>query len=263
MNLSDHGQALAYEAAFAFVSLDNPALPVDQFGELSLQLSAQLRALAIIELLVNASTDGFCHNLMRSGRVRLAFLSRLHRDGVLTHHHGGPGRFGPTLDLLAAGDVHAVADMARLSRSQWQQGSEYEDDFCYGQMLFRLAAGDKLDAAFLSLADRFKAARVGQQDARVDVCVALAQAQSSAFDEAFDALLNQHSKELQADEQRAETVTPEVLTGRYVYVEGIALLRLAEARGLPLQREYAFCPSLARMPMTTPLSDEDMPWATR
>jgi hypothetical protein len=38
------------------------------------------------------------------------------------------------------------------------------------------------------------------------------------------------------------------LTERYVSVEGLALLRLAERRGLAVQADYLFLPSLARVP---------------
>jgi hypothetical protein len=253
MTLSDLGQALAYEAAFAFVSIEDPTLPIDEFAELTFELSTKLRSLAVIELLVNANSDGFHHNLMRNGRIRLAFLERLRRDGLTQHHHGVSSRFDQVVDLLAAGDFSTVTAIAALSPRDWQQGREYEDDFCYAQMLFRLSAGLEFDPPFEDLAKRFVAALQGAPDARADVCLALARKNQDEFDAAFENLLKQRVAAIAADKARSQTITPEVTALRQVYVEGLAMLQLASIRGLETQREYLMCPSLARVPMSVPL----------
>ena len=49
---------------------------------------------------------------------------------------------------------------------------------------------------------------------------------------------------------------PEIVAQRQVFVEGLAILRLAERRGLTTQAEYQYCPSLARVPMRTPFPGE-------
>ena len=43
---------------------------------------------------------------------------------------------------------------------------------------------------------------------------------------------------------------------RQVYVDGLALLRIAERLKLPLQSEYLYMPSLARVPMQQPFPGE-------
>jgi hypothetical protein len=253
MTLSDLGQAIAYETAFGFVSVDEPSISVDALAELSLQLSTQLRTLAIIELLVNGSSDGFHHHLMRNGRVRLSFLERLRRDGIAQHHHGVSGRVDAVIDSIAAADFETVAAIAALTPRDWQPGHEYEDDYCHAQMLFHLSAGGGVDARFEHLAKRFAAATDGAPDARLDVCVALAQSDQDAFDRAFEGLLKQRAARIQADKARAETITAEVTAMRQVDIEALAMLQLATARGLATQREYQGCPSLARVPVSSPL----------
>jgi hypothetical protein len=254
MTLTDLGQAVAYEAAFAYVQLDDPDLPLDEHADLTLDLAVKLRTLAIIELLVNADADAFHHHLMRNGRIRLGFLERLRREGA-AHHHGVSGRIDAVIDLLAAGDFATVGAIAALSPAEWQPGREYEDDFCHAQMLFRLAAGLDADAAFDSLMQRHASAVQGGPQPRADICHALARRDQAAFDAAFGALLKARLAQIREDKARSQTLTPEVAASREVYVEGLAMLRLATDRCLATQREYLLCPSIARVPVSTPLPE--------
>jgi hypothetical protein len=48
--------------------------------------------------------------------------------------------------------------------------------------------------------------------------------------------------------ERGQLEDVHVLAQRHVSIEGLALLRLADRRGIPTEREYLFCPSLARLP---------------
>ena len=43
---------------------------------------------------------------------------------------------------------------------------------------------------------------------------------------------------------------------RQVYVEGLAMLRIADRLGLKTQGEYLYCPSLARVSMQKPFPGE-------
>jgi hypothetical protein len=226
MALADFGEVLAYEAAFLMQAFEDPTFPVDQLGDLSIELSTKLRALAIIELLVNANSDGFYHNLIRSGIARLLFLDRARQSGIVAHHSVS-GRYDSLLDLIAVGDFERAVYMRNLSPQQWQQGHEYEDDYCYAQILFRLIDDNVSPPAVEALATRSVAALDGKLDARVSVCLALARGESSDFAKAFGALLKQHTAALEADKTRSQTITPEITALRLVYVEGLAMLRLA------------------------------------
>jgi hypothetical protein len=255
MALADIGEALAYEAAFSMQAFENPEFPVDELGELSIEVSTKLRALAIIQLLVNEDSDGFHHNLIRSGMVRLAFLRRLQQAGIEANHHGVSGRYEPVLDLIVAGQFDSADQIGRLSPLEWRQGHEYEDDYCYAQILFLLIAEPLSFGNVEALASRFGNALDGKPDARIDVCLSLARGSPSDFEEAFEKLLKQRTVAIEADKARAETVTPEVTALRAVYIEGLAMLQLATRRGIKTEREYLYCPSLARVPMRVPFTE--------
>ena len=62
-----------------------------------------------------------------------------------------------------------------------------------------------------------------------------------------------------ADRARFQMETPQVVAERLVFVEGLALLRLAEVQGLRTQREYLYCPANARLRMRTPVPSAPPP----
>ena len=69
-------EPLAYETAFWLQGVEDPTYPLPDLGKVALEVGERFRALAIIALVTAGSVDGFCHNLIRSGRVRLRYLRR-------------------------------------------------------------------------------------------------------------------------------------------------------------------------------------------
>ena len=249
----EHGsRALVVELAFWSQGVTNPAYPLKQFGRLCGEVSDKFRALAIVQLLTEGKTDSFLHNLMRSGRTRETYLLRMQAAGVSDDHHQVSGRFRPLLDAIAADDLERARRIAQLVPSQFRPGHEYEDDYCYAQLIQRLLADEVPVDECEALMERFAAWLDGQPSARLDVCRALVAADQAAFDEAFEALLVAHEQAIEADRERGKHEDDSVIAERQVSVEALAILRLAGRRGLVTADDYRYCPSLARVPMTTP-----------
>jgi hypothetical protein len=256
MMLAEYGKLLSYDIAFWMQALTNPAYPLDELGKLTLELSTKLRALAIILLLVEADTDYFCHNLMRSGRTREVYLRRTRDAGLLDDHHRASGRYEPLLDAIASGDWALAGRIAAASPTEWRPGHEYEDDFCYAQLLHRLIGAGAPDAELAALLDRFEQYLDGSTSPRLDVCRALVTHDQAAFDAAFESLLADRTAVITRDVARGRLEEPPVVAERQVFVEGIAILRLAERHGLATAADYPYCPSIARAPMTMPFPRE-------
>ena len=104
--------------------------------------------------------------------------------------------------------------------------------------------------------DQFDNALKRQPSERLEVAKALVQRSQPDFDNAFEALLDARRKFILAAIQRAQIEDPVVLAERQVYIEGLALLRLAQRQGLQTMPHYLYCPSLARRPMRAPLPAE-------
>jgi Immunity protein 49 len=254
VNLSEEAQALAYDTAFWLVGFEEPGTyPLHRLGAVAVELCGKLRGLAIVALLTQGDADKFAHNLMRSGRVREVYLQRMREHGIDTDHHLASGRVAPLMDALAAGDVDLAHRIAWASPRSFSPQREYEDDFAYAQILHRLIHGVTAVPVYEPFLAQFEAALKGAPSARLDVVTALVHRDQAGFELAFAALLAERQKQIRLDLARAQLESPTVLAERQVFIEGLALLRLAQRQGLPTQGEYLYCPSLARRPLRTPL----------
>jgi hypothetical protein len=256
MIFEDLGLPVAYEAAFFLQSLEDPALPVGEMGDLSLMISQKLRSLAIMALVSKSDQSRFGQNLTRSGRVRLTYLQRLSREGVENDHHSVSGRIDGLMDSLAASDLALSRQIVAASRSTWLQGAEYEDDFSYAQLIHRLVSQEKNEATTTALIEQFEKVLDGLPSARLDVCRTLLSRDQAAFDEAFDNLIHEQEAKIEADKARFQLEEPEVMSQRLIFVEGLAVLRLATLHGLKTEPDYLFCPSIARLTEAVPVPEE-------
>ena len=256
MNLEKYGEPLAYEIAFWMQGFQDPDCPPEELGSLGLKLSRRFRSLGIIVLLAKADSDRFYHNLMRSGRVRLTYLQRLHDAGVNQAHHRVSGRIDPLLDAIASGDLELARRIAALLPGGIYEGHEYEDDYCYAQVLHRMIQETPALEQCPPFLERFEAYLEGEPNARLPICEALVAEDQDAFDEAFEAFLDEWEEKIAAAKERGQMEDPEIVAQRLVSVEGLAILRLAERSSLRTASEYRFCPSLARVPMAEPFPGE-------
>jgi hypothetical protein len=248
MITEDLHDAFAYDAAFWMMGVYADDYPVEDLGGLANDVTAKLRAIAIFHLLGAGKVNSFCHNLIRSGMVRRRYLQRVKDAGRLEDHFRGAGRYLPVCDAIAAGDFTLAGEIADLSPGGFLAGHEYEDDCCYGQLIHGLATG-RSERAPEWLA-RFERYLEGETNARYSVAKALVERDQAAFDQAFPELLATREREIAADIKRGQIESAQVSAFRKVFVEGLAILRLAERAGLTTEDEYLFCPSLARAPMT-------------
>ena len=256
MKLEEYGESLAYETAFWMLGITNPDYPSEQMGTLSLELSDRFRVLAIITLLVQNDPDSYYHNLIRSVMMRETYLSRLHREKIVGDHHQSSGRYDALLDAVAAGEFDLARRIVDLSPGEWCKGHEYEDDYCYAQILHRFVQIAPQPQEIQPFLTQFEAYLDEEPNARFEVCKALVNKDQAAFDDAFEKLIIEQEMKIAEDKERGQLEDPIVIANRLVFVEGLAILRFAEKQGLQTQQEYRFCPSLARVPMVKPFPGE-------
>lgn len=256
MKLADETETLGWDTAFWLLGVNNPDTSVAELGKLSLELGPKLRALAIMALLTEGDVNTFCHNLIRSALVRQRYLSRAHEEGLTSDHHFAAGRYEPLLDAIAASAQAVAQRLIELSPTSLREGHEYPDDFCYAQLLHQLALGKGNPDDCAPLLERMAETIDESQPARLGVVSALVARTQEDFDVHFEALLNEREATIEADKERGQLEEPHVVAQRLVFIEGLALLRLATQRGLATLEEYRYCPSLARLPMTLPFPGE-------
>ena len=254
MRLSDYTGIVAYDIGFWLTALRNPDYPVADLGEVCLDAQAKLRTVAIIQLLSHGDVDRFAHNLIRSGRCRVSYLQRARAAGG--DRHQASARIDAFHDAVAAADFALARQIAALSPAEWREGFEYEDDHCCAQLSFAVIAVAADVARTQALFERWEQALEGRPDARLPVLRALVQRDAEAFGPAFEALVQARAAQIAAEQARARIEEPGLLAGWQIWIEGLALLRLATQLKLPTQDEYRYCPSLARQVSRQPLAAE-------
>lgn len=247
MNVEESATALAYEIAYWNQALYNVELAASELGELTQTLCRKSRTLAILALTARSDPTLFAQNLIRSALARRTYLQRLRNEGVQDDHHSASARLDPLFDAIAAADFELASEIVALSRTEWLDGSEYEDDFCYAQLIHGLVTGSLEAAAAEPLFERFETVLDGQTSARLDICRAIYAGDQAEFEKCFEALIEDRERQIQADKDRFEMEDPEVLALRLIFVEGYAILKLAEKRGLKAEDEYSLCPSIGRI----------------
>jgi hypothetical protein len=210
--------------------------------------------------------SAFCTNfrraaiaaLLQTGRSRV-FRLRLHRSARAWVHFLGfiaevdkrTSASFPLLDAIGSGDFGSATEIAKLSRHEWVQDEEYEEDYLFHEFIMQSALLDASYERAAALLDRWEACLGNSEDLRLPVCRALFAADESAFDEALRAWLEERAQEFADNE---DTFEPESLaTEASVSIEGLALLRLASRKGMTLDRDYQHVPSVAR-------EDEPLTW---
>ncbi len=247
---------IAEEIDFCMANIEHPECTLDVAGRFYEEMGTNLRAQAISCLLLDADTDAFYSELTISAQARRHYLARCVKSGY-SDFYGACSRWDPFFDALATHNDALARDIASLSPKDWLDGAEYEDDYCYARFLHRYIADDSARDELEALIVRFEKALEGAPSARLAICKSLLARDQKAFDEAFEDLLTE--REVEIEEERNGIAEEDVGAAlrTYVFVEGLAILWVAERAGLKTLREYPLCPALSRVPMTgSPPVDE-------
>jgi len=233
---------------------------LENIGGACERIAHEYRSLAICKLLADADTDAFYHNLIRSGQIRFYYLSRCHRENRVQDSLLVASLIASFFDAVTANQFRLAIEMSRLSSRQWSPDDEYEDDFCYARFLYQYVAPElDRDDDLEGILSRFQLALEGKQNARWNVCKSLLAVDQAMFNEAYQQLIDERTEQIEEEEDSALGEEMTFLTEKHIFVEGLAILKIAERVGLQTEAEYLYCPAIARLPMTTPFPNDGYP----
>jgi hypothetical protein len=198
------------------------------------------RIAGIGDLFLTASPRTLHTRLHQSSRAFAHFLSRADDDRKRT------SKALPFFDAIAGADVEGAALIALHSRRTWAQGEEYEEDFLFVEFLmqhFFLRASPADSKALLT---RYAKALQDAEDVRLALCQALLDKDEEAFGQALELFLSQREDHYEKLAEKESVADEARFTEGMLSVEGLALVRLAEARGLTTEEDYLHIPSIAR-----------------
>jgi hypothetical protein len=216
------------------------------------------QGVAICELLLDAEIDAFFQLMIRSARTRRWLLLRAQGQEGYPAKIMKPSNTRGLFAAILAKDWTLAKEIASLSSRTWNDQVEYEDDFCYAQFLHGLISGDPPEAQRILLGE-YARALDGDEPARFRLCRSVVAGDAEEAQAGFAELIEDRRRELE-DLAKTLLATEDLFTPlSAVFVEGLAWLRLLDRAKLPTEREYPFCPSLARVEQFAPYAPEGFP----
>jgi hypothetical protein len=205
----------------------------------ALDFCTEYRRRGIAELLLNARADVFLQNLQCSGTAFAFYLAQTADENKTA------SKCLPLFDAIASGDDATAKRISQLAATDWHKDDEYEDDFLYAHLLmgkfYLMTPHDQL----VAMLTRYQALLDGADDPRFVIIKALVLGDDSEFAAGLETLLaarrDDYASGIDADQIDEE----EASTEGKVFVEGIALVKLAMRMQLKTQRRYLFIPSAA------------------
>ncbi|RJS18322.1 hypothetical protein DRW03_24615 [Corallococcus sp. H22C18031201] len=211
------------------------------------ELCVHFHVIAVATLLVDGNPQGFFLNLCRAGENWRRLLKTLRAKEFLLP---ASRHTTPLAGAVAAGDWALAEQLVALSEKRWNPDEEYRTEHAQAQLLCALVGPGTRDSA-LACAESLEELGGPGNDHRVACARALLDADSAAFVTAFRAALLIHGEEVEKKAKLFTTPVTRFAPQRSIWMEGLALLRLAERAGIPAFDEaFLYCPPLARMPMT-------------
>lgn len=151
--------------------------------------------------------------------------------------------------VIAAGHWSLAAELAERMPTERQKEEEYAVEFAWtstlGALVLHVVRGVEPHQQLEQLS------RVAREDCWPMLARALVDSDSSAFASAFAAAFAVHEARTEARARNFATREEHFAAHRYLWFEGLALLRLARKRGLDISgMRFRYCPPLAQVPMT-------------
>ena len=220
-------------------------------------ISFSYRILALCAMLQEADVEAFKNFLCKSGYARLYFL-RLTSDGrVFPPKFLCASKNLPFTDALAAGDLNTASSIAILSPQTHFDGVEYEDDFLFFHFLHRIICDPENHRQHEQILSRWNDVLEDASSSYLNICRALLLGDENYFESAFDSFIERRTEAL-SEWKETLTFDPELeATEGKIFIEGLAVLRIAEIKGIPTRPEYRFVPRLTRIQVGTPIPSFD------
>lgn len=211
------------------------------FGEICERLSLVCRSAAIASLLIELDLNRFRGLLEQSGSTRAFLLTSLGADEKEASRFCKLSRLNGIVDSIVAGRRDLVQEIARASACGINKRFEYEEDYHYARVFHSLAL-DEVEEVQREALRLFEAQHEVASSPKLQLCRVVVEHDVDGFDGAFESLLEARSAEIEAMRVSLSRDELEFSTARHVYLEGLAWLRIASSRGVPLRQEYAYCP---------------------
>ena len=221
-----------------------------------LEVCSRFRQLGCGLLLADLDTDGFQHSLYRSAHLYLWLLEQRDTHSELDAYYLCKSQAQPLLDALALGQLELARRIGRKMMPSWAPRMEPEEDFHYFDLLAGPLLEQHQDEGMLA---RFEHSLQGDASARFDAVGALVRRDEEGFWQALSSLTREWEEGIEEDCNSGSVEPSFEQTEAHVFIEGLALVRLAESRGISRRERLPFIPSEAFQPVSEPFPEDLTP----
>lgn len=208
--------------------------------------SRSFQALAITNILIGYNQESYISNLLSSAFTLQYYLQR----GKIENndaHYIAISRSDAFFDAIAGGSITLARGIASLSPKKWIEDGEYEDDFCYFSFLHSLITSiPDIPLSLEPVINRFEECVTEDSLNRLAVCKSFYHRDNDTFAYAFNSLLAQFENERENRYPQYLDIA-DLTPKNYLFIEGLALLKIAEILNFTVDQEYLFCPSIAQI----------------
>lgn len=221
-----------------------------------LALNSLARQYGIASLFAHYNVDEFFSSLRRSAGFFLRFSEAEQRTATATPRTVGRSEASALRDALAIGALDLARQIDQSLPVTPIPEVDDEDAFAWSLALHRLALDAPSDAQVHDQAKRLLARGGDDLALRASLLAAIADRDLAAFEAAL-ALLTE-SWRLPIEEQRSTNVVDRYhdVTEANLFLDGLALTRIAATRGLAVSDSYPFIPAAVLLP-PPPVSEVD------
>lgn len=221
-------------------------------GEVCNRISNYYRSIAVCWLFLYADAELYGQMLINSALTRKFYLTYCAKEGKLEEAAQRVSFIGPFFDAIAVNEFQLASEISSISPTKWFKRYEYQDDYAYAMFMQNIVKYGVTDRSKLEpFLSEFEVSLEGNKDIRLDLCRAMCELDQASFDEALDELINQHEEYYNklADPSSLSSLTlgQNFEPNRWLFIEGLAILRIAEKIGLSVEQSYKFCPQIARI----------------
>jgi hypothetical protein len=183
--------------------------------------------------------DALHLDLQRSGTAYAHFLNSAADNDRIT------GRAAPFFDAIACGDRASAERIAGGSARYAKPERELVDDFLYVHLLMERFFRAASDAEIAPILAAFAQALENKPTPRFEICRALLARDAGTFHDALTAMIDEHRRWYVEGFQKGKIPEETLVIEGCLFVEGLALVRLAREVGIKTEPDYPLIPGPA------------------
>ena len=203
--------------------------------KLAAEISDLFRRMGISCLFIDNDIKSFFSYLNDGGNAFLFCSQKIPQQDLIS------SRFNPFFDALVCKNHPLAVKIAEQHPKLCNQNYEYPEEFYYYHFLMEFFLEKERDQ-IEQILKAYETILDGNPDIRFDLCQSLYEVNAETFEENLHSLIQLWESE-QKNMQEKELLPPEIIeTEGSIFLEGIALLRIAQNTGIRLDNSFSYMP---------------------